>query len=134
MLSASGLPTGTTASFSPATVTGAGSSTLTVTTAGSTPAGTSTLTLKGVNGSATYLSLVFLLTVMVCWKQRQQRVQPRAWALPGAILLFVAFCVGCSGGANSSPRQGTPPGTYRITVTATATGISHTVVVNLTVR
>jgi len=43
-LSASGLPTGATASFQPATVTGAGSSTLTVTTAGSTPVGTSTLT------------------------------------------------------------------------------------------
>src|SRR5262249_55796570 len=53
-LSASGLPTGATASFSPGTVTGAGNSTLTVTTVGSTPAGTSTLTITGSSGSGTH--------------------------------------------------------------------------------
>jgi len=53
-LSASGLPTGATASFSPATVTGTGSSTLTVTTTGSTPVGTSTLTITGTSGSLTH--------------------------------------------------------------------------------
>jgi hypothetical protein len=50
-LSASGLPVGTTASFSPAAITGSGSSILTVTTIGSTPAGTSSLTFKGTSGS-----------------------------------------------------------------------------------
>jgi hypothetical protein len=60
-LSASGLPTGATASFSPATVTGTGSSTLTVTPAGSTPAGTSTLTIKGLNGSVTHTTTVSLV-------------------------------------------------------------------------
>jgi hypothetical protein len=59
-LSASGLPTGATASFSPATVTGTGSSTMTVTTAGNTPIGTSTLTLKGVSGSVTHTTTVAL--------------------------------------------------------------------------
>jgi len=63
-LSASGLPAGATASYSPATVTGAGSSTLTVTTAGSTPVGTSTLTLTGVSGSVTHTATV-TLTVTV---------------------------------------------------------------------
>jgi hypothetical protein len=50
-LSASGLPTGATASFSPATVTGSGSTTLTVTTRSTTPAGTSTVTITGTSGS-----------------------------------------------------------------------------------
>jgi hypothetical protein len=59
-LGASGLPAGATASFSPATVTGAGSSTLTVTTAGSTPLGTSTVTVKGVSGSVTHTTTVTL--------------------------------------------------------------------------
>jgi len=59
-LSASGLPTGATASFSPATVTGAGNSTLTVTTAGSTPLGTSTLTITGTSGSVTHATTVAL--------------------------------------------------------------------------
>jgi hypothetical protein len=60
-LSASGLPTGATASFSPATVMGAGNSTLAVTTTGSTPVGTSTLTLKGVSGSVTHTTTVSLV-------------------------------------------------------------------------
>jgi hypothetical protein len=59
-LSASGLPSGATASFSPATVTGAGSSTLTVTTTGSTPAASSTLTITGVSGSVTHTATVTL--------------------------------------------------------------------------
>ena len=59
-LAASGLPTGATASFSPATVTGAGSSTLTVTTTGTTPAGTSTLTITGTSGSVTHTATVTL--------------------------------------------------------------------------
>jgi len=60
-LSASGLPTGATASFSPATVTGAGSSTLTVKTPGSTPVGTSTVTITGASGSVTHTATVSLL-------------------------------------------------------------------------
>src|SRR4029077_12980826 len=59
-LAASGLPTGGTAGFSPATVTGAGNSTLTVTTTGSTPAGTSTLTITGTSGSVTHTATVTL--------------------------------------------------------------------------
>ncbi|WP_412543333.1 M28 family peptidase [Longispora sp. K20-0274] len=46
-LSVSGLPAGTTAAFNPATVTAGAQSTLTVTTAGSTPVGTYTLTVLG---------------------------------------------------------------------------------------
>jgi hypothetical protein len=48
--SASGLPTGATASFSPMTVSGSGSTTMTVMTAGSTPVGSSTLTITGTSG------------------------------------------------------------------------------------
>jgi hypothetical protein len=50
-LSVSGLPTGASASFSPASVTGSGSATLSVTTTASTPIGTSTLTIAGTSGS-----------------------------------------------------------------------------------
>ena len=48
---ASGLPTGATASFSPTTVTGTGSSTMTVTTSANTPVGSSTLTITGTSGA-----------------------------------------------------------------------------------
>jgi uncharacterized membrane protein len=55
-LSVSGLPAGAVGTFSPATVTGSGSSTLTVTTSDTTPVGSSTLTITGTSGSLTQSS------------------------------------------------------------------------------
>ena len=52
-LSASGLPTGATATFSPSSITTSGSSTMTVTTASTTPPSSSSLTIKGTSGSVT---------------------------------------------------------------------------------
>ena len=59
-LSASGLPAGTTAGFNPASVTAGGSSTLTLTTSGSTPAGNSTVTITGTGSSATHTTTLTL--------------------------------------------------------------------------
>ncbi len=59
-LSVSGLPAGTTASFSPSTVNGSGATTLSVTTSGTTPAGTSTLTITGTSGSLSQSTSVTL--------------------------------------------------------------------------
>lgn len=50
-LAASGLPTGATAAFSPTTITGSGSSTMTITVASTTATGSSTITVKGTSGS-----------------------------------------------------------------------------------
>ncbi|GAB3853951.1 hypothetical protein GCM10029963_46150 [Micromonospora andamanensis] len=61
-LSASGLPSGATASFSPATVTSGGSSTLTISTSASTPAGTYSVTVTGTAASGTR-SATYSLTV-----------------------------------------------------------------------
>ncbi|MCW6007077.1 S8 family serine peptidase [Micromonospora sp. CPCC 205371] len=52
-LSASGLPSGVTATFSPTSVTSGGSSTLTLATSASTPSGTYTITVTGTGASAT---------------------------------------------------------------------------------
>jgi subtilisin-like proprotein convertase family protein len=64
-LSVSGLPSGATGSFSPNPVTppagGSASSTLTVTTAATTPAGTYTLTLTGTSGALTRTASVTLV-------------------------------------------------------------------------
>jgi hypothetical protein len=60
-LSAGGLPANTTASFNPASISGSGSSTLTVTTAGSTPNGSSTLTITGTSGSLSHTATVSLI-------------------------------------------------------------------------
>ncbi|MBZ5522515.1 MAG: hypothetical protein LAP21_09775, partial [Acidobacteriia bacterium] len=59
--SASGLPTGATASFSPASVAVSGSSTMTVTTSASTPAGTYTLTITGTAGALVHSTTVTLI-------------------------------------------------------------------------
>ncbi|MGA5821997.1 hypothetical protein ACPC54_29540 [Kitasatospora sp. NPDC094028] len=61
-LSASGLPAGATAAFSPATVTAGGSSALTVSTTATTPAGTFPITVTGTGASATHAA-TYTLTV-----------------------------------------------------------------------
>ena len=58
--SASGMPRKTTASFNPASVTGAGSSTLTVATQNGAPRGTFTLTITGTSGALTRTTTVQL--------------------------------------------------------------------------
>jgi Domain of unknown function (DUF1929)/PKD domain len=60
-LSASGLPSGATPSFSPASISTSGSSTLTITTTGSTPIGSSTITITGTSGSLTNTATVTLV-------------------------------------------------------------------------
>jgi Bacterial Ig domain len=52
-LSASGLPSGTTAAFSPATVVGSGASTLTIKTTVGTPTGPHEITITGTSGAGT---------------------------------------------------------------------------------
>jgi subtilisin family serine protease len=61
-LSATGLPSGVSASFSPASVTAGASSSLTLSTSASTPAGTYSITITGTGGSATR-STSYSLTV-----------------------------------------------------------------------
>jgi len=59
-LSVSGLPGGATASFNPASISGSGSSTLSVATSSSTPTGTYALTITGASGSLSHLASVTL--------------------------------------------------------------------------
>ncbi|HEY2233107.1 MAG TPA: hypothetical protein VGK01_06480 [Candidatus Angelobacter sp.] len=61
-LGTSGLPTGASASFSPASISGSTTSTLTISTLSSTPAATYTITITGISGSINHSTAV-LLTV-----------------------------------------------------------------------
>ncbi|WP_327086004.1 M28 family peptidase [Nonomuraea sp. NBC_01738] len=61
-LSVTGLPSGATAAFNPASVTSGGSSTLTITTTASTPAGGSQLTINGAGETGSH-STAYSLTV-----------------------------------------------------------------------
>jgi hypothetical protein len=60
-LSEGGLPSGASASFTPASISGSGSSTLNVTTTASTATGTSTLTITGTSGSLSHSAKVTLV-------------------------------------------------------------------------
>lgn len=134
-LSASGLPTGATASFSPATVTGTGSSTLTVITTGSTRVGTSTLPVTGAATSV--LALTSLLT-MLGWaanrERRGQRLQPPTFPGLCVAAALLALCWGCGGNSNASASGGTSIGTYRLLVTGSSGNISHSTALSLTVK
>ncbi|HXA19833.1 MAG TPA: Ig-like domain-containing protein [Thermoanaerobaculia bacterium] len=61
-LTASGLPTGATATFSPASIAapGSGSSTATIATSASTPAGSNTVTITGTGGGKTHTTTITL--------------------------------------------------------------------------
>lgn len=60
-LSVSGLPSRATATFNPSSITGSGSSTLTITTNRRTPIGTATLTITGTSGSLSHSTTVTLV-------------------------------------------------------------------------
>jgi hypothetical protein len=126
-LSASGLPKGATASFSPASVTpgsSSASSQLTIQTL-STAAAASGLSAWAVAASALPLLSLFLGT---------RRFRKR-WVTLG--ILFVASLAaavgltGCGGGFGLS---GVPPTTYSVTVTGTSGAVQQTTTVQLTVK
>ena len=60
-LSANGLPSGASASFAPASISGSGSSTLSITTSAATTIGTFTLTLTGTSGGLSHSASVTLV-------------------------------------------------------------------------
>jgi len=64
-LTSSGAPTGVTVSFSPTSITGAGTSTMTMAVASTTAAGTYTITVTGTSGSTTHTTTVSLTVTTV---------------------------------------------------------------------
>lgn len=135
-LSASGLPSGTTASFSPSSVTGgSGSSTLTVTTGAATPLGTYTVTIKGTSGTTTSTTTVTLEVAnpdfSIAANPASVLVNPGQSAgytltlgATGSFASLVTFSVsGLPAGATRtfSPSSLTPPGTSTLTVTTSST-------------
>ncbi len=159
-LSASGLPSGTTASFSPASITAGGTSTLTVTTSNSTPAGAHLITVTGTGTDSAY-SVAYTLnvsdfgvslspttltlaqgasgtsTVTVSRTGTAQPVALSASGLPtGATATFTSPTVN-SGGSTvvtvaTSPT--TLPGTYPITITGAGTAKTKTATLTLVVQ
>lgn len=162
-LSASGLPSGASASFNPASVNGSGSSTLTVTTSSSTPAGTYTVTITGTSGSLTHSTTVtlvvnnadFSITATPASRTiaRGQNanysitvtpsggftgtVTLSASGLPsGSSYSFSPSSISTSGSSKFRVRtnSGTATGTFTLTITGASGSLVHSTTVNLTVQ
>jgi len=159
----SGLPAGATGTFNPTSVTGAGSSTLTVATTTGTAPGTYTLTVTGASGSLTHSATVSLVVTAppdfsLSASPASQTVTAgngtSYTATVSALNGFsgsVSFSVsglpsGASGsfnpasvaGAGSSTltvttTAGTAAGSYPVTITGTSGSLSHNAAVTLVV-
>ena len=159
--SATGLPAGTTASFSPSSITGSGSSTLTVNTSSSTPPGTYTLTIAATSGTFTYsdpVKLVVNAFSFVATPSSQTillgngtnyavnvtassaftgNVNFSVTGLPaGATASFSPSSITGSGSSTFtvSTSSSTPPGTYTLTIAATSGTFTYSTQVKLVVN
>ncbi len=138
--SCSGLPRGTTATFSPATVTpgiSLVSTTLTLTTRAAT-GGAGAGPVSGPRGPVppilplTLLGATLIALALAAYSFARP---PSRRALPAAliILLLLLELADCGAGGSGSQDQGTPSGTYDITVIATSSNLTATTTITLTV-
>ncbi len=161
-LSVSGLPSGANASFNPATVNSSGSSTMSVTTSATTPAGSYPLTITGTSGALTHTTSVTLVVTQAAAdfslsatpSSRTVRrgasttytvtVTPSGGfnstvsfsvsGLPsGARASFSPATVTGSGSTTMTVTTSSTRGTFPLTITGTGGGLKHTASVSLTV-
>jgi hypothetical protein len=121
--SCTGLPFGAACSFSPASITGSGQSTLTVTTTAPTTRiapGSSVSTWIG--GSGIFLAGIFVIGAM-------PRKRRWASAFSVAAIAWLLTVAGCSGGG-----PGTPTGTSNVTVNLTDGNFKHPTTFTLNVQ
>jgi uncharacterized membrane protein len=162
-LSVSGLPTGATGTFTPATLTAPGTSSLAVTTSRSTPVGTYTLTITGTSGGTTHTTTVSLTitaapdfgVAATPGSQSTAAGSPATYSVSvgsiggfaGSVGLSVSgLPTGATGtftpatvtvpGSSSlavTTSRSTPVGTYTLTITGASGGTAHATTVSLTV-
>jgi uncharacterized membrane protein len=159
-LSQSGAPSGSSATFNPLSINGAGSSSLTICTNTSTPAGSYTITITGISGSVIHSTAV-ILVVQDFSLSATPSSQTVAAGTGTSYTVFTTAINGFAGtvslsisgvpsgatatfnptsinGAGSSTltmttATSTPGGTYTLTITGTSSGVSHSTTVTLIV-
>lgn len=137
--SCSGLPAASSCTFSPSTLTPAGaplSTTLTVTTTAPQSATVPIAELRrGIFSWSFMASFAFGLLLVGRFSSSAKAGKLARVPVALALLLFIASCGGGGGGTViQPPNNGTPAGTTQITVTATTSGVTHTLPITLTVQ
>jgi hypothetical protein len=131
----SGLPALATCLFNPMTLTGAGSTTLTITTAASTatpPASGLSAYWRATSGIfGLPAAAVLLVGGLAAGKQRRSSFTLVALL---ALTAGITSCGGGGGSSNATQSPGTPAGTSTVTITATSGGKNHTATVTLVVQ
>lgn len=134
-----GLPTHSTCSFNPASVSVAANSTATVTVQIATGVASGTAQNR-VSSNDVPLKSALLLACGVFLLPLSLRRKPAGIWLSLVLfagVLAIASCAGAGGGDGtgsiSPPNNATPAGTYSVVATATSAGVSHKVTLSLTV-
>jgi len=130
--SCSGLPSGSSCSFSPASVAGGGTTTVTVSTTASKAAMTTPnrrLPRWWLATGGTSLAAICLLGVPV--KRRRWNA---LLSLVVASLVLYPGCGGGGGGGGGGGNSGTPAGSYTVVVSGTSGSLTHTTSFTLTVQ
>jgi hypothetical protein len=125
-----GAPAATTCAFNPAQI-GAGSG-------NSVSSFTSSTTAPGVSSSAALVLFTAIPFAGVLWMSKGQRHRSRGIRATFYLFALLSWLVSCGGGlqgngGGGTGNPGTPPGTYTLTITATAGTVSHSTQVTLTV-
>jgi len=159
--SVSGLPSGAIGSFSPTSVQGSGSSTLSITTPGGTSTGSYPLTITATSGNLTHSTQVTLVVAdfsisvspsIQTVRRRSRTTYSITVAAVGSFASKVTFTVtglparitssfnptSVTGSGTStltiSPKPNAPTGTYTLTVTGSGGGTTHSAKVTLVVQ
>ena len=161
-LSVSGLPAGASASFSPASISNSGSSTLSVSTSSTTPPGSYPLTITGTSSSLVHTASVTLVvsadfslsvTPTSATVARGSSTKYTITVIPGSgfsgtvsltvsglprrvTATFIATSLTGSGSSTLTVHAGSraSTGTYTLTIKGTSGGVSHSQKVTLTIH
>jgi hypothetical protein len=132
-----GLPAEAKCSFSPASITGSGATTITVTTTAPHPVLRIAWRFNGLGWWTTSLGVTFAGIFLLLVPSQRRR---RGWSTLSslAVVTFLLMLPSCGGGNSSPPPPppdpGTPKGSYNILVTATGGPLSHATSFTLTVQ